>query len=140
MTVSAHFVTFCSPGTIVPETNEMPIGSWDIEEAKAMACTITQRHNATPFGFFFTTRSRDDADLDSRQTAKSNFYYLGGRVETREEVEARNDPIESILRDNMRRNGYDKIIVNTNSWRFTSFLRDTDVILDFTPPAREQVA
>lgn len=47
------------------------------------------------------------------------------------EVEARNDPKEQILRDNMRINGYDKIIVNTNSWKFTGPLSSTDVVLEW---------
>jgi len=130
-----HFVTFCSPGTFVPETSEKPIESWDVEAAKGMALTIHERYGATPFGFYFTTRSRGPADLDSKESQRSNFYYLGGKIETLAAIEARNDPKESILRSNMRGNGYDKVIVNDNSWRFVGLLRDTDVVLDFTPPS-----
>lgn len=135
-----HFVTFCSPGTFVPETSEKPIDSWDVEAAKAMALSIHERHGATPFGFYFSTRSRGPNDLDSKQSARSNFYYLGGRVETRAQVEARNDPKEEILRSNMRINDIERIIINDNSWRFTSGLKPDDVVLDFTPPARPEEA
>ena len=56
------------------------------------------------YGFQFTTNGRGERDLDSRQIAKSRFYWLGGIVETREQVEARNDPRDRILIDNMGNN------------------------------------
>lgn len=137
MEVSQHFVTFCSPGTMIAESTSKPVDSWSVDLAKMMALEISERYGATPFGFFFTTRSRGPNDLDSKETAKSCFYYLGGRVETREQVEARNDPNERILRSNMSINRWDKIIINDNSWRFTAPLHDTDVVLDWTAPPRK---
>jgi hypothetical protein len=125
-----HFVTFLSPGTFVSETTERPIDSWDVEAAVKMAREIKERHGAVPYGFRFTTRTRGDDDLDSKVTDKSPIYYLGGKVQTRAEVEARNAPDEAILRSNMRSNGYDRIIVNTNSWRFTAPLEADDIVLD----------
>lgn len=135
--VQQHFVTFCSPGTFVAETSSKPIHGWDIDAAKEMALTIEERHGATPYGFYFTTNGRGEKDLDSKEIAKSPFYWLGGKIETLAEVEARNDPKEEILRSNMRGNGYDKIIVNTNSYKFTApFFEEGHVLLDFTPPKR----
>lgn len=128
-----HFVTFLSPGTFVSETSEKEISAWDTAIAMQMARDIKERYNETPYGFYFTTRARGENDLDSKVSKKSNLYYLGGRIETIEEVFARNDPKESILRANMKGNGINRIIVsNDNSWRFTSGLND-DVILDFKP-------
>ena len=101
-----------------------------------MAHGISERYGATPYGFRFSTRSRTDDDLDSSVTKRSQFYWLGGKVETLSEVEARNDPKEDILRSNMRGNGYDKIVVNDNSWRFTAPMRKGDVILDWKPRKR----
>jgi hypothetical protein len=128
-----HFVTFYSPGTFVSETTEQPIASWDVEIAKQMARDIRERYNAKPYGFRFSTRSRGDDDLDSKETASSPMHYLGGRIETRAEVEARNDPKEEILRANMRCNDIERIIVNDNSWRFTAALKPDDVVLDWHP-------
>ncbi len=128
-----HYVTFYSPGTFVSEENVVAIDSWNVNEAIAMARTILQRYNATPYGFKFTTRSRKDDELDSKTTDHSPIYYLGGTIETVEEIEARNDPKERILLSNMKNNGYDKVIVNTNSWKFTGFLREDDIVLDFVP-------
>lgn len=135
--VEKHYVIFFSPGTFVAEQSMEPVDSWDVDAAVERAKGIRERHGATPYGFCFVTRGRGDDDLDSRETARSNFYYLGGKVETLEEIEARNDPKESILRGNMRGNGYDRVIVNDNSWRWTQPLQPTDVVLDFTPPVRE---
>lgn len=138
--ISQHYVTFYSPGTIVAETTSEPVDAWDVEAAVARARTVHERHGATPYGFRFSTRARTDDELDAKQVAQSNFYYLGGRVETLEEIEARADPKESILRGNMRGNGYDRVIVNDNSWRWTQPLQEGDVVLDFTPPARAEPA
>lgn len=133
-----HFVTFYSPGTFVAEYTEKPIAKWDTKIAMKMADAITERYNATPYGFRFSTRSRGPDDLDSKVTETSNMYYLGGRVETLEQVEARNDPKEEILRSNMRGNGYDRIIINDNSWRWTQPLDKKDVVLDYTPPRKKE--
>jgi len=129
--MKADFVTFLSPGTFFHEDTTKPIESWDVERAKEMAREIKERHGATPFAFYFTTRARGENELDSSQVAKSCTYYLGGKIETLAEVEARNDPKESILRSNMRCNGWDRIITNTNSWKVTQPLNADDVVLDW---------
>lgn len=127
--VVAHFVTFYSPGTFVAEMTEQPIHSWDVDCAVAMAADIRERHGARCYGFRFSTRGRTAEELDSREIAKSPMYYIGGKVETRAEVEARNDPNEDILRLNMRCNGYDRIWVSTQGWKWTQPLHADDVVL-----------
>jgi hypothetical protein len=67
--------------------------------------------------------------LNSKVVKRSGTYFLGGKVETIEEIEARNDPKEKILRSNMRVNGYDKVVVNDNSWRWTQPLGKNDKVL-----------
>jgi hypothetical protein len=129
--MEAHFVTFFSPGTFVPETSDKPIASWDVAEAVRMARGITERYNATPYGFRFTTRTRGPKDLDSRQTAQSRMYYLGGKVETLAEVKARATKEDRILVSNMECNRIARVITNTNSWRFTGEFKDEDVVLDW---------
>ena len=128
-----HFVTFYSPGTFVAETTERPIASWCVEAACQMARNITERYGATPYGFCFTTRERGPNDLDSHESARSSMYYLGGKVRTLAEVEAADDPDERILRTNMKSNGWDRIITNDNSWRWTQPLRPDDVVLEWAP-------
>lgn len=134
--MEAHFVVFASPGTFVPEETVRPIDAWDVAKAVEMSHSVMERYGARPYGFYFTTRGRGSNDLDSKQVASSNFYYLGGKIETRAEVFARNDPKERILRSNMECNGIDRIVINDNSWRFTGPLRDTDVVLDYARPAQ----
>lgn len=134
MAMERHFVTFYSPGTLVAEDTTMPIDSWDVDKAVEMAREVKWR---IPYGFVFTTRARADADLDSHEIKRSGTYYLGGRIETVADVEARNDPKDRILLGNMRGNGWDRIIVNTNSWTWTQPFEDGDALLevDFPQPA-----
>lgn len=133
-----HYVEFYSPGTFTPEVTAKEIPSWDVELAKKIAGDIHERHGARPFGFRFFTRTRDAHELDSRRTADSGTYYLGGRVETIEDVRRRADPREEILLGNMERNGIDRIIINSNSWVFTGEFRDGDTLLDFAFPPRAE--
>lgn len=128
-----HFVTFCSPGTFVSETTTLPIKSWDVKAAMKMAHSIVERYSATPYGFTFSTRARGKNDLDSKVIEQSGFYWLGGKIETREEVEARNDPKEENLRSNMRANGIEKVVINDNSWRFTGPFESGHTMLEWKP-------
>jgi hypothetical protein len=125
-----HFVTFFSPGTFVAEETTKPIESWDIHKAVAMAKEVKERYNALPYGFQFSTRARGERDLDSTVIKTSGLYYLGGKIETVEDVAKRNDPKEKILLSNMKGNGWDKIVVNTNSWKWTQPLKADDTVLD----------
>lgn len=124
-----HFVTFYSPGSFVAETTERPIDTWDVPTAQKMAKSIKERHGATPYGFRFTTRGRGKDDLDSKVIATSPMHYLGGKVETLAEVEARNDPRDKILIQNMRGNGYERVVTTTNGYRWTQPLDKGDVVL-----------
>ncbi len=129
--VHQHFVTFYSPGTFVSETNEKPIDSWDTNKACDMAKSVTQRYNATPYGFRFSTRSRGEGDLDSKETHISPMYYLGGTVETLAQVKRRATEKDRILIANMEGNKWGRIITNTNSYRFTANLQEDDVVLEW---------
>lgn len=124
-----HFVTFCSPGTFVSEETTKEIESWNVQEAEKMSIDIVERNSALPYGFYFTTRSRDSNELDSKQTSKSGMYYFGGDVLTLDEVKSKNDPHDRILISNMESNKFDKIIINTNSWKFTVPFHENDVVL-----------
>ena len=128
--VKKHFVEFFSPGTFFSEVSAKEIDSWDVDKAIEMARHIVERYNARPYGFRFITRKRNKQDLDSHVSKASGIYYLGGKIETREEVEARNDPSEEILRSNLRTNNISRIVINTNSWKFTAGLNDEDTVLD----------
>ncbi|MBZ5662727.1 MAG: hypothetical protein LAO08_20185 [Acidobacteriia bacterium] len=131
MKMKVHFVTFYSPGTFVAEESVKPIPSWDVELAKTMALGIKERYGATPYGFRFSTRSRSEEDLDSRVTAESPRYFLGGTVETLAEVKARATTRDSILIANMENNGWDRCITNRNSFTSTHVLEPDDVVLDW---------
>jgi hypothetical protein len=134
-----HFVTFLSPGTFVNETTSKEIKSWDVKTACKMAHKVVQRYNATPFAFYFSTvRATGSGWNAEKKTVKtSGRYFLGGKVETLEEVQKRNDPKEEILRWNMEHNDMKKIVVNTNSWKTTQALEKDDVVLDWTPKKKK---
>lgn len=127
-----HFVTFLSPGTFVAEDTTKDVDDWDVDKALELAVGIVERHGAKPYGFYFSTRERGEQDFDSKETKRSGMYYIGGKIRTLQEVEAENDPENSILISNMKCNHWDKILVNTNSWKWTQPLKDGDVVLDPT--------
>jgi|SRR6185369_12565596 len=124
-----HFVTFLSPGTFVAEETTKEIDSWDVDKAMEMSGQIIERHNALPYGFYFTTLERGDEDFNPRQTSKSGMYYLGGDVLTVDDLKAQNDSSNDILISNMEINGWHKVVVNRNSWSWTQPLEEGDVVL-----------
>lgn len=126
-----HFVRFFSPGTFFHEITEKPIAKWDIEKAKEMASSIKERYNATPFAFQFFTMARTAKELNAREVKTSPMYYLGGRIETLEEVKARATEKDRILISNMEGNGWHRIITNDNSWRVTQPLEESDIVLEW---------
>jgi hypothetical protein len=123
-----HFVTFSSPGTFMSENSTKCIATWDVNEAIRMARSVVERHGATPFGFQFSTKSSDSSAFVE---ARSPFYWLGGTVETLEQVEARTSDVNDILLSNMRCNGWDRIITTTNSYKWTQPLGKDDIVLSF---------
>lgn len=129
--VEQDFVCFLSPGTFMSESSEKPIVGWDVHEACKMARAIKERHGATPYGFYFYTKRREDHELDSKTVATSPMYYLGGQVYTYNEIALRDDPSEQILRENMRCNEIERVIVNTNSYKVTMPLKPMDIVLDW---------
>ena len=134
-----HQVTFYSPGTLFSESSTFDIDSWDTVKAVEMSEKITERYNAKPYGFVFSTLLiHDDVPdgeggflhVESKRVAKSGIHFLGGRLETYDDVVARNDDKEEILRSNMRCNEDWIICVNTNSFRSTLPFGEEDVIVD----------
>ena len=128
-----HFVTFYSPGTVFAETRTLPIDSWDVPAAVALAGSVHERYNARPYGFAFITRERGEGDLDSRITARSPMHYLGGTIETLADVEARHE-IEGgleILISNMRNNDLARVITFANPWRSTHPVQDDAIVLEW---------
>lgn len=127
-----HFVTFFSPGTLVAETTELEIEDWYQGVAMEMAHDVVERHGATPYAFQFSTRERSDDELDSKVTRKSGLYFLGGKIQSLEQVKADPDSTPTLI-SNMESNGYRRVVTNTNSYKWTQPLGDDDVVLDWTP-------
>ena len=125
-----HYVTFYSPGTFVAEQSTHEVDVWSVDLAILMSKEIKERYGATPYGFQFTTRERTEKDFDSREVAKSPFYYLGGEVFTLEQLKAL--PNNKILIANMESGNYDKVVINTNSYNWTQPFGKNDVVLDMT--------
>ena len=125
-----HFVTFYSPGTFTGKTTTESIPSWDVDLAMEMAGDITDRCNCRPYGFRFSTRQRDDDDLDSREVEKSNLYYLpGAKVRTISDIRDDNNPCNRTLLSNMETNGWAKIVVSSPPWKWTRPFMSGDIIL-----------
>ena len=118
-----HFVEFIFPGSFLSESTVEPIDSWDIAEAYSRLTDL----NMQPYGFRFLTRERGPDDLDSKITATSGIYYLGGKIRTFGEVLADNKPEEETLRWNMQANKFHTVIqIAGRTFPFTD--KDTVVL------------
>jgi hypothetical protein len=131
MKIEKNFVTFLSPGTFFSEETVKEIDSWDVNKAVEMSKNIVERYDATPYAFYFTTRARDDYDLDSKQIDESVIYYLGGEIRSLKDVELELNPDNNILIENMRNNGYKRVITNSGKWKSVHPLKDGDIVLQY---------
>lgn len=138
--VKQHYVVFLSPGTFLAEPTTKEVDEWDVAKAVEMADGISQRHGATPYGFYFMTRARKADELDAKEIASSPMYYLGGEIVTIDTIRSRALKEEEILLSNMEGNGWNRIIINTNSWKVHQPLNPGDIVLDYTPPAKRKKA
>lgn len=130
-----HFITFYSPGTFFSETTQKEIDNWSIDKAKELAYTMYP----IPYGFRFSTVEKTGSGWNVITTikAKSAMYFLGGQIKTLADIEAENDPKNKILISNMKGNGWDKVVVNTNSWKVTQPFEKDDLVVNFTPSERK---
>lgn len=147
MTTEKHFVTFMSPGTFVSESTTKPIDSWDPRKAVEIGDGIIERHGARPYGFVFETRMCADPVPDGRggtqkveqkTIAKSGTHFLGGRIETLDDVERRDDPREHILRMNMGGNEMWIVCIVENGYRSTHEFAVDDVVVSATGDITER--
>lgn len=134
-----HKVTFYSPGTLFSEQSTKDIDSWDTKKAVEMAESIMERYNAKPYAFKFETwkthapvSDGEGGTLEVRPKLEkeSGYYFLGGKLETYDDVLARNLDSENILRSNMRGNEYWIVCINTNSFKSTMPFGEDDKIVD----------
>lgn len=134
------FVTFVSPGTLFPETTSKEISDRDTRLAVKMSREIKERWGARPHSFYFEERivrgPVDDGeggtmDVESKTVNTSpGVYFIGGRLETLDEVERRADPSERVLVRNMRFNDTPIVVVNENSYRACLPFGRDDILLD----------
>lgn len=134
-----HFVTFFSPGTLMAESTTIPIEAWNTELACLMAHDITERHGAKPYGFRFETRIVSDPipdgeggtlNVEPKTVQRSGMHYIGGKVETLQEVEARATSRDRILVENMRCNKYNRIVTTANGYSWCQPFGNEDHVVD----------
>jgi hypothetical protein len=135
-----YYAVFLSPGTLFSEQTSKRVDSWDdCAQACELAKTITERYDATPYGFYFETRivadPIDDGEggqlcVEPKIMGNSGVHFLGGQLVTYDEVVERDDPKESIMRSNMADQDQCICCINTNSFRSTMPFKEDAVLLD----------
>ena len=131
--LTQKYLTFWYPGAFIAEDTTIKVDEWSVDLAMGIVKEKKRRGEIIPYGFEFTTRGREEDELDAKRIAKSPFYWLGGEVQTLAQVKAIGGTENHILISNMESNHYEKIITNRNSWNWTMPLNETDIVLDFTP-------
>lgn len=121
-----HFVEFYSPGTFLAEITVKSIESWNIDKAKEMAKDIKERYSAIPYGFRFVTK---DQKSNNEIVNKSGMYYFGGTVKTLKELKQENNSDNKILIKNIESADYNKIVINSNSYKWVRPFRKEDTLL-----------
>lgn len=133
-----HYVTFSSPGTMFAEQSSREIDSWSPELACRLAKEINERHGSKPYGFQFETRLVADPVSDGqggtlkvqpKTISKSGTYFITGTILRLDEIPE--TPENSILRSNMRSNGYPVVIENCNSWKSVNPFNSGDFLVDW---------
>ncbi len=120
------FVTFYSPGTFVAEQTTREVANWNVTKAVEMMPDIEERHGARPYGFQFYTKRRGWRDFEPKEIKRSGMYYVNCRVQTLEDIEAEG-PV--ILLENMKCNGWDRVVSPREGWAWTQPLREGDIVL-----------
>lgn len=130
-----HYVTFLSPGTFVSETSVKEIEKWDIKEAVKLSKKIVERHNARPYGFYFSTKLTAEPvpdgeggflEVSKKEVERSGMHFLGGDVLRYDDI----PESENILRFNLSVNEYWICIQNCNSYKSTHFFEEDSVVVD----------
>lgn len=134
-----HTVTFLSPGTLFAEQDTKWVDSWDPAIAVKIGADIIQRYGAKPYGFYFSTIITADPvsdgeggklSVESKEVSRSGMFFLGGIVESFDEVVARADHKEHIMRSNMKSNRIPLIHISTRSYKHTQYFDQDDVVVD----------
>lgn len=125
-----HYVSFYSPGTFISEVDTKEIESWNVDLAKSMMKEIVQRHNATPYGFKFFTKTLKDNDFEPKITERSKLYLVGGKILSYKDIEERNDPKDNILLSNMKSNNWDFVWQTTKGWLYTLPITDDVIVIN----------
>lgn len=136
MKTRKHFVEYLSPGTFFSETSSFPIDSWSTVVAVAMASTVTERYNAKPYGFRFSTTEYtlavdDDGNqhfVQPKEIAKSGIYYVTGKIVRYDEYPENKE--NHILRSNMFGNNWPFMVENNNSWKCVQPFEPNDSVVD----------
>ena len=122
-----HCVVFQIPGGMIcAEESSREVRLWDVD----IVLDLIREGPYNPYSFYFKTLSREEHDLDSRETERSGMYYLGGEIRTREYIRNSNDD-HSVLLLNMMTNGWEKVIVtsygNTQPFMFEDTLLEANI-------------
>lgn len=113
------YVNIMSTGTFFTEQDKIKVKDKNLKNILKKVKTITQRHNAKPFGFRFEDGNGENA---------SGIYYITGKVLKYDDIP---DDLPGFLKSNMRCNNWPICIENTNSYKFTCQFEPKDKIIDW---------
>jgi hypothetical protein len=131
-----YTVSFFSPGTFFSETSHKDFQELDLKKICAVAKTMKERHNASPYGFVWEYRELP-TDLPQIEGYKlevtpkvieksTGIIYITGEIIYSKDLISERD---RILKFNLERN-YDGVgVINKNSYIFHAGFNEGDMII-----------
>ncbi|MBB6487942.1 hypothetical protein [Rhizobium lusitanum] len=125
-----EFAVFAFAGNFSSTERRVAIQSRNVEYAEGIAQQMTIECGFQPVAFRFETMS-DDGSIQNR----SGWFYLGGTVETLQDITGKNEPGDSRLIHFLEESGLNKIVTNNCPYLVRFPLRDQDQVLSWEPVA-----
>ena len=127
LTEPDHFVTYLFSPDSCSKPITVPSPAWDPRHAIERIDTVCGTHRHRPHRFYFTTPH--DANHGFTNPTRSHMYYLGGFVETQQQVLERTSPQSPLYRSMVDKNVHQVVTIQRDTIH-TYPLTPNDIVMN----------